>query len=179
MVSSSTTTKYQVHKEFFLDQNLRKIFNNRISSTRKFYSKLNNIVFWDNCILSSTIPASFRIQSQPYPNTSSQSQTRWTLAAKSASIQWMKIKRTVFMLFINHLAETWHTQQGFPAKFLHLFFSRKRLNWIFVKKAKIFIFFASERNPKKSEISAKRFSLYAGNPIVTQHYIQPFTIFIK
>ena len=26
MVSSSTTTKYQVHKEFFLDQNLRKIF---------------------------------------------------------------------------------------------------------------------------------------------------------
>ena len=92
MVSSSYTTEYiQDHSEYLFDKETRKIYNKLISSTRKFHAKFTNIKLLENCVNTGTIPSSFKIHNQPRPDTSSSSQTRWSSASKSASIQWMKI----------------------------------------------------------------------------------------
>ena len=92
MVSSSTTTQqHQSEQGYSFNSEQQNIYNKLISSTRKFHLKNTNINFLENCVLTGTIPNSFKIKNQPHENSSSFTQTRWTSASRTASLQWMKI----------------------------------------------------------------------------------------
>ena len=92
MVSSveESLTDHDLDHHLSNNKQVRQLFNKMNSSLRKLHSKTANLEFLKDCVAAKVIPKTFQIRNKPQ-NENSDFATRWTSAAKTASLQWIKM----------------------------------------------------------------------------------------
>ena len=69
---------------------ITKLYNKTLDFGRKYSKKISNINFLSKCLEHKLVPNTFRITNQPYGN-NQMYHAKWTSAAKTASLSWIKI----------------------------------------------------------------------------------------
>ena len=89
--SRESTSHQEQFFELLKDDNTRKIYNKTLDLGKKYVKKLSNINFMSRCIEAKIVPNTFKITNQPYGRKNPKFHEKWTSAAKTASLSWMKI----------------------------------------------------------------------------------------
>ena len=89
--SRESTSHQEQFFELLKDDNTRKIYNKTLDLGKKYVKKLSNINFMSRCIEAKIVPNTFKITNQPYGRKNPKFHEKWTSAAKTASLSWIKI----------------------------------------------------------------------------------------
>ena len=88
--SGENTNHQEQFFELLNNQNIRKLYHKVLHLGKKHAYKIANIKFLSRCLEHKVVPNTFRITNQPYGRNKNY-HTKWTSAAKCASLSWMKI----------------------------------------------------------------------------------------
>ena len=105
MVSSASRFSRNHQPSLHLqDKQVRQKFNQISSQIRKLCLKESNVEFLQDCVKAKVIPQSFRIRNHPQ-NKNSKFNDKWTSAAKTASLQWIKMVIQDEQTFVKSIKE--------------------------------------------------------------------------
>ena len=108
-MTPSASPKIDQVSQLLKENAFRTQFTRTLDKCRKYHDKLALSSFLSKCVDLEIIPATFIIRNSPHEHSSESQKSRWSLGAKTASLEWLKSTVCELELKIQFLLEEYRS----------------------------------------------------------------------